>query len=148
MVASTGYLLYLRHLMKSIKLSKVGMSYYNNLLGIPLVLVMDFITTNDILHFYHSSETLRSFRDLNFVLLFIASGVIGLSLNLASYLCLAHTSPTTYSMVGALNKIPLAFIGVYLFESHLTIKGAAYVTLSIAAGTLYGLAKAREHGSI
>jgi len=144
MVASSAYLLYLRYAMKTIRLSKVGMTYYNNVLGIPLVLIVDTLTTQDVLRFWRTDQISVLTGDYVFFSLFIASGVIGLGLNLASFLCLSATSPTTYSMVGALNKVPLAFLGVYLFNSQLTVKGSLYVTLSIAAGALYGLAKVRE----
>jgi GDP-mannose transporter len=144
MVASTTYLLYLRHVMKSLQLSKLGMSYYNNMLGVPIVVALDLLTTNDLASFARSQQSETWTIDYGFVLLFISSGVVGLALNLASYLCLATTSPTTYSMVGALNKVPLAFIGTYAFHTKLTFLGSVYVGLSMAAGTLYAFAKARE----
>jgi GDP-mannose transporter len=144
MLASTCYLLYLRSVMR-IKLSKVGMSYYNNMCGIPIVLMMDAVTSQDVVRFYREDcLSAPVWGDYQFVALFISSGFIGLGLNLASYWCLATTSATTYSMVGAVNKVPLAFLGVRMFHSRLTSAGAAYVALSIGAGTLYGLAKIRE----
>jgi hypothetical protein len=39
------------------------------------------------------------------------AGAVGFMLNLATLWCVSNTTATTYAVIGALNKIPLAFIG-------------------------------------
>ena len=48
------------------------------------------------------------------------------------------------AQVGSLNKIPLAVLGVWIFDARITAKGGMYITLSLLAGVLYAYTKARE----
>jgi len=54
---------------------------------------------------------------------FLLSTVLGLLINLSSFWALRVTSGTTYSFVGASNKIPAALLGHFLFSSNLTAFG-------------------------
>ena len=141
MFASTGYVLYLRYAMNRTRLSQIGMVVHNNFLSVPLVIIGDLLTKDDIRTCFYAKEGLHFFSDPWFIMLFLFNGVVGSLLNLASFFCVQSTSPTTFSMVGALNKVPLAIIGVYLFGARLTAMGALYVALSLCSGGLYGLAK-------
>jgi GDP-mannose transporter len=144
MFASTGYVLYLRYAMSRTKLSQIGMVVHNNFLSVPLVLLADFLTKDDIRRCFYTMEGLHFFYDPTFFALFLFNGIVGSLLSLASFLCVQTTSPTTFSMVGALNKVPLALIGVYLFGAKLTTMGAVYVALSLCSGAMYGLAKVQQ----
>ena len=144
MFASTSYVLYLRYAMKRTRLSQIGMVVYNNLLSVPLVLVGDYLTKNDIGRCFSSTDSFKFWTDPWFMTLFFFNGVVGSLLNVASFFCVQSTSPTTFSMVGALNKVPLALIGIQLFGAKLTFMGALYVALSLCSGALYGLAKVKQ----
>ena len=76
-----------------------------------------------------------------FQLGFALSIVLGLTINYASFWCLSVTSGTTYSFVGASNKIPTALLGHLLFNSQLTALGWAGVAFGLVAGLLYSVAK-------
>ena len=54
---------------------------------------------------------------------FLLSTVLGLLINLSSFWALRVTTGTTYSFVGASNKIPSAVLGHFLFSSDLTTLG-------------------------
>ncbi|KAH9327611.1 hypothetical protein KI387_007789, partial [Taxus chinensis] len=45
-----------------------------------------------------------------------ASGLLGLAISFSSMWFLHQTGPTTYSLVGSLNKIPLSVAGITLFK--------------------------------
>ena len=45
------------------------------------------------------------------MMLNIYAGFVGFFLNLATLWCMSNNSATTYAVVGALNKIPLAVVG-------------------------------------
>ena len=47
-------------------------------------------------------------------------------------------------MVGALNKIPLAFLGVVLFHEPVTWQLACFITLALAGGILYSYEKDKQ----
>jgi GDP-mannose transporter len=144
MISSTGYVLYLRHAMTKTRLSQIGMVVHNNLLSIPLVIIADIVTKNDISRCIASLDSYALWYDPWFLSLFLFNGVVGSLLSLASFFCVQSTSPTTFSMVGALNKVPLVFIGIQLFGAKLTVMGTLYVTLSLCSGALYGLAKVKQ----
>lgn len=46
----------------------------------------------------------------------IISGLASVGISYCSGWCVRVTSSTTYSMVGALNKLPIAFAGLFLFN--------------------------------
>ena len=72
---------------------------------------------------------------------FVLSIVLGLLINYASFWCLSVTSGTTYSFVGASNKIPTALLGHFLFHSRLTTLGWAGIAFGLVAGLFYSIAK-------
>ena len=71
----------------------------------------------------------------------LLSAVLGLLINLASFWCITVTSGTTYSFVGASNKIPAAILGHFLFSSGLNAVGWAGVAFGLAAGFGYAWSK-------
>ncbi len=75
--------------------------------------------------------------NIPFMVAVMSSGLCGIAISFCSLWCLYLTSPTTYSMVGAFNKLPTALIGLLFFD-----KRSSFVnSLSIAFG------KARMHDS-
>src|ERR1700760_1761283 len=92
--------------------------YYNNLLTIP-VLVIASIFLED-----WSAENLeKNFPAANRNRILFAMLISGLSSVFISYTsawCVRVTSSTTYSMVGALNKLPLAISGLVFFDAPVT----------------------------
>lgn len=74
-----------------------------------------------------------------FQLGFATSIVLGLLINVASFWCLSICSGTTYSFVGAANKIPTALLGHLFFSSGLTAFGWAGIVVGLAAGLSYAV---------
>lgn len=56
---------------------------------------------------------------------------------------LGSTTPTIYSLVGSLNKVPQAIIGLVAFHAPWTPQNLASIGLGLAAGVLFVLAKSR-----
>jgi GDP-mannose transporter len=79
------------------------MVYYNNLLSVPLLLLVASLN-GEIL----KAVEYPDWASIGFQITLLVSGVVGFALNGAALWCVQATSPSTYSMVGALNKIPLA----------------------------------------
>lgn len=65
---------------------------------------------------------------------FVASIFLGGLINFASFWCLSVTSGTTYSFVGASNKVPSAVLGHFFFSSGLNGIGCVGVCFGLAAG--------------
>ncbi|CAI5743059.1 unnamed protein product [Hyaloperonospora brassicae] len=140
-LATAGYVLYMRYATSrsSLKISKFGMAFYNNLISLPL-LVPPLVLNGEAFTVW--SNPLLS--NWNFTMLLFISGVLGVGLNLASFWCVSITSATTYATVGGLNKIPTTFIGVLLLGEPLKPETAIYVMFGMVGGILYGYAKFKE----
>lgn len=134
--ATAGYVLYMRQVTKTTKLSEFGGSLYNNVLAVPLTLVASVMAGEvpDVLRMPQWSLP-------GFVLALFVSGVVGFFLSICSLWCMKATSASTYAIIGALNKVPLAVIGVVVFADPLTLKLGAYIALGLGAGVFYAMAK-------
>jgi len=134
--STAAYVLYLRHAMKNTQLGEFGMMFYNNLLSLPLLSVLCIVFGEFPAVFYEPLLQNRSFLMISFF-----SGCIGFGLSLSSFWCVRKTSPTTYSLTGSLNKIPLAIFGMFLFDTPVTIPGVSSVIIGLGGGVLYSYTK-------
>eukprot|EP00531_Pseudo-nitzschia_arenysensis_P015786 CAMPEP_0116136670 /NCGR_PEP_ID=MMETSP0329-20121206/11851_1 /TAXON_ID=697910 /ORGANISM="Pseudo-nitzschia arenysensis, Strain B593" /LENGTH=346 /DNA_ID=CAMNT_0003631559 /DNA_START=184 /DNA_END=1221 /DNA_ORIENTATION=- len=114
-LTASGYVLYMKRATASINLTKFGMVFYNNVLCVcfllPVAMAMGqtkLIWNSDALHTW----------DYFWVNMF--AGVVGFMLNFASLQCVDAAGPTTYVTIGSLNKIPVAFLGYWLFDSAIS----------------------------
>ncbi|KAL9371564.1 hypothetical protein Peur_036704 [Populus x canadensis] len=103
-----------KQLTRSGSLNEISMVLLNNLLSLPfgiiLILLFDeweYIITTDVI------------KLPMFWVVATASGLLGLAISFTSLWFLHQTGPTTYSLVGSLNKIPLSFAGLVLFKVYL-----------------------------
>ena len=55
------------------------------------------------------------------------------------------TTPTIHSLVGSLNKAPLALMGLFIFNVPWTPQNMASIVLGLVAGLLFTIAKSRGH---
>lgn len=79
-----------------------------------------------------------------FIATVMASAVLGFSINFASLWFLSSTTPTTYSLVGSLNKFPVAIIGLLAFSTSWTVPNLASIFVGIVAGIVFVHAKQSE----
>lgn len=56
---------------------------------------------------------------------------------------LGSTTPSIYSLVGSLNKIPLAFLGLALFDVPLSLPNLLSIALGLAAGVAFAFTKSK-----
>lgn len=141
-VATSGYVLYLKHATQTIELSKFGMVFYNNLLSLPLLSIIA------IVHFEPTiliEAHARGAINLKFFVVNAFAGTLGLFLNLASVWCVSATSATTYAVVGALNKIPATILGFLLFDTVVNRNMLIYIGVSLCGGFMYSYEKMRTN---
>jgi GDP-mannose transporter len=74
----------------------------------------------------------------------IYSGLGTIFISYASAWCIRVTSSTTYSMVGALNKLPIAVSGLIFFHAPVTFGGVSAIFLGFVSGIVYAWAKVRQ----
>ena len=72
------------------------------------------------------------------------AGFVGFFLNFASLTCVAATGPTTYAIVGSVNKIPTAGLGWALFDTEIDGRTGFFIGVSMAGGFIYSAAKLQQ----
>jgi GDP-mannose transporter len=138
-VASAGYVLYMKFATKHIKLSKFGMVFVNNLLCIFFLLPVSCLKGE--VSVFLSTEALHT---LDYFGKNCVAGFMGFFLNFAALNCVSATGPTTYAVVGSLNKVPVALLGYLLFDSVISQETWFFICVSLCGGFLYSYAKIRQ----
>ena len=136
------YVLYMKRAQKETKLSEWGQAYYNNLLSIGVLGAMAYVNGE-----FSSMWDFPALTDPLFVLTVVFSGLIGTGLSLSVFWVVKVTSPTSYSMIGSLNKIPITVVSVFLFHTILTWQSTVSLGVGLASGVIYTYAKYQEQVS-
>lgn len=74
----------------------------------------------------------------------ILSGASSVGISYCSAWCVRVTSSTTYSMVGALNKLPIALSGLIFFEAAVNFWSVSSIFVGFGAGLVYAVAKQKQ----
>jgi len=138
-LTSAAYVLSMRKRIKTIGFKDWDTMFYNNLLSIPVLAVFSFIVED-----WGSESLNRNFpSDTRSVLLFAISfsGAAAVGISYTTAWCIRTTSSTTYSMVGALNKLPIALSGIMFFGDPATVGSISAIALGFVAGLVYAMAK-------
>ncbi|OAD67442.1 hypothetical protein PHYBLDRAFT_75134 [Phycomyces blakesleeanus NRRL 1555(-)] len=138
-LSSAAFVLYMRKRIKLTNFKDFDTVYYNNLLSIPLLIVPSLIFED-----WSSENLARNFpADVReqMVYAMIFSGVSAFVMSYASAWCVRTTSSTTYSMVGALNKLPLAASGILFFGDPATFGNVTAIIIGFVAGLVYSYGK-------
>ena len=72
---------------------------------------------------------------------FLSTGANGIIIALCSMWCIEATSGSTYSMVGALNKIPSSILGIIIFNDPINVLNLAGVGIGLGGGIVFTMAK-------
>ena len=116
--------------------------FYNNLLSIPILLVCSIFLEN-----WSSENVNKNFpaeNRNNLIFAMIFSGLSSVFISYTSAWCVRVTSSTTYSMVGALNKLPIALSGLVFFDAPVTIPSVSAIAVGFVSGIVYALAKVKQ----
>ncbi|KAL0953407.1 hypothetical protein HGRIS_004645 [Hohenbuehelia grisea] len=138
-VTSAAYVLTMRKRIKSTGFSDWDSMFYNNLLSIPVLAIFSLIAED-----WSVANLERNFpqETRNFLLFAIAfSGAAAVGISYTTAWCVRVTSSTTYSMVGALNKLPVAASGLIFFGDAVTVGSVSAIAVGFFAGVLYAIAK-------
>ena len=74
----------------------------------------------------------------------VISGMCSVFISYTSAWCVRVTSSTTYSMVGALNKLPIAISGLVFFDAPVTFGSVSAIFIGFVSGIVYAIAKVRQ----
>lgn len=142
-VLTASYSLTLRWVMdeakkstKSGSLNEVSMVLLNNLLSLPFAIIM-ILLVGEWDYVIHADVVKLPM----FWVVATASGLLGLSISFTSMWFLHQTGPTTYSLVGSLNKIPISVAGILVFKVPLSVSNLFSILFGLFAGVLFARAK-------
>jgi len=119
--------------------------FYNNLLTIPVLLGCSLIFEN-----WSSDNVSKNFplETRNTLMTgMIYSGLATIFISYCSAWCIRVTSSTTYSMVGALNKLPIAISGLVFFDAPVTFGSVSAIFIGFVSGIVYSWAKVRQNAA-
>jgi len=139
-LAAVAYALYMRFALRSSGVKEFAAVFLNNALG--LIMFLPFLVLSS--EIQSTIDYLSKDLSWGFVALILVNGFCGAGISVASWHCVSATSPTTYSMVGALNKIPLMFIGWAIFGAPMTTLGVFSVCIGLGGSILYTYCKATQ----
>ncbi|KAL7588386.1 hypothetical protein Lser_V15G38306 [Lactuca serriola] len=142
-ILTASYSLTLRRVMdtakavtKSGSLNEVSMVLLNNLLSLPLGAFL--IILFDEWSYVINAEVIKIPM---FWVVATTSGILGLAISFTSMWFLNQTGPTTYSLVGSLNKIPISIAGLLLFNVPLSGPNLFSILFGLFAGIFFAKAK-------
>ncbi|CAN6471349.1 unnamed protein product [Victoria cruziana] len=142
-ILTASYSLILRQVMdvakqaaKSGSLNEVSMVLLNNLLSLPFAICL-IILFNEWEYVY----SLEIIRLPMFWVVATASGFLGLAISFTSMWFLHQTGPTTFSLVGSLNKIPISVAGILVFKVPINLPNLSSIIFGLFAGVFFAKAK-------
>ncbi|KAF7192942.1 GDP-mannose transporter 1 [Pseudocercospora fuligena] len=138
-LSSAGYVLGMRKRIKLTNFKDFDTMFYNNLLSIPILLICtllleDWSAANIAVNFPQGRQQLM-------IAAMIFTGLSSIFISYTSAWCVRVTSSTTYSMVGALNKLPIAISGLVFFDAPVTMASVSAIFVGFVSGVVYALAK-------
>lgn len=142
--SNAAYLLYMKGTIKSVGFTDFDSVFYNNMLSLPILIILSLIFedwtsfTDQI--FYENSIS----SNLKLSLGIILSGFAGFFISFTTAWCLRVSPSTTYSMVGALNKLPVALSGLIFFPLERQSVNVGYllsIAIAFCAGLVYSYAQ-------
>ncbi|GAB7347903.1 hypothetical protein MBLNU459_g5426t1 [Dothideomycetes sp. NU459] len=138
-ICSATYVLGMRKRIKLTNFKDFDTMYYNNLLSIPILLVCSLFLEN-----WSSANVALNFpvdQRNSIITAMVFSGLSSVFISYTSAWCVRVTSSTTYSMVGALNKLPIALSGLIFFDAPVTFASVSAIAVGFVSGIVYALAK-------
>jgi GDP-mannose transporter len=142
-LCTATYVLGMRKRIKLTNFKDFDTMYYNNLLTIPILLVASILVED-----WSSANIQKNFppdQRNTVVTVMIVSGLSTVFISYTSAWAVRVTSSTTYSMVGALNKLPIALSGLIFFDAPVTFGSVSAIFVGFVSGLVYALAKIRQN---
>ncbi|PWY70159.1 GDP-mannose transporter 1 [Aspergillus heteromorphus CBS 117.55] len=142
-LCTSSYVLGMRKRIKLTNFKDFDTMFYNNLLSIPVLVVL-----SGFLEDWSSANVNRNFppTDRNSIMFaMILSGLSSVFISYTSAWCVRVTSSTTYSMVGALNKLPIAISGLVFFDAPVTFPSVSAIVVGFVSGIVYAIAKIKQN---
>eukprot|EP00756_Hemistasia_phaeocysticola_P012056 Hpha_TRINITY_DN15170_c3_g13::TRINITY_DN15170_c3_g13_i1::g.129086::m.129086/K15356/VRG4, GONST1; GDP-mannose transporter len=140
-VFTSGYQLYMKGLLNDVQkvLGRWGPVFYNNLLSLPILVGPTLAT----MHGDGGWLVALNTADWWAKVWICAMCLLSPFMTMSTFWCISATSPTTYSVVGGMNKIPLSFLGMALFNQWPNVAGFVGIVVGVSGGFVYIWARQR-----
>ncbi|KAK8854545.1 GDP-mannose transporter 2 [Kwoniella newhampshirensis] len=141
-IASAAYVLFMRKRIKATGFKDWDSMFYNNLLSIPVLLIFSILVED-----WGSASFARNFPEVGRTFLLSAivfSGAVAVFISYSTAWCVRTCGSTTYSMVGALNKLPVAASGILFFGDPANMGNVSAIAVGGVAGVVYAVAKTNQ----
>ncbi|KAK0621301.1 hypothetical protein B0T17DRAFT_508665 [Bombardia bombarda] len=139
---TAAYVLGMRKVIKKMNFKDYDTMFYNNLLTIPVLIVCSLLVED-----WGHENLIKNFpiETRNSLMIgMVYSGLAAIFISYCSAWCIRVTSSTTYSMVGALNKLPIAISGLIFFNAPVTFGSVSAIFIGFVSGIVFAWAKVRQ----
>ncbi|KAI9143642.1 hypothetical protein BKA69DRAFT_87608 [Paraphysoderma sedebokerense] len=126
-LSSAGFVLHMRKVIKRMNFKDFDTVYYNNSLTAPMFLLM--APWMDQWDKFNDARDQEGSVASTFIRATIFSGFAAFYISYASAWCMRVVNSTTYSMVGALNKLPISVAGLVFFNVPATAGNVSSILL-------------------
>ena len=140
-ISSAMFVLIMRKRIKLTNFKDFDTMFYNNILGLPILLCASFCFED------WSAPNLATNLSGDSLTAMIISGMASVGISYCSGWCVRVTSSTTYSMVGALNKLPIALSGLIFFDAPRNFLSIFSIFLGFLSGIIYAVAKQKKQAA-
>ncbi|KAJ3292875.1 GDP-mannose transporter into the lumen of the Golgi [Rhizoclosmatium sp. JEL0117] len=143
-LTSAFFGLYFRAKIKEFEFKDFDTIYYNSLLSVPVLGVCSLLFEGQAFADSYArfvSPGADSGQLLGLVISITISSLSAFAISYGISWCIRVTSSTTYSMVGALNKLPISISGMIFFSEPVTFGSVSGVFLAFIGGLFYAYAK-------
>ncbi|KAJ3030420.1 UNVERIFIED_CONTAM: GDP-mannose transporter into the lumen of the Golgi [Siphonaria sp. JEL0065] len=142
------FTLFLRSKIKEFTFKEFDTVYYNNLLSIPVLVICSLLFeggafVDSYARFVNPGEESGDLFWL--VTAILVSSVSAFAISYGGSWCVRVTSSTTYSMVGALNKLPISISGMVFFADPITFGSVSGVIIAFIGGIVYAYGKNKQN---
>ena len=120
------------------RLSELSMVFYNNALAVPILLPLC-AANGELGRLWRGGEP--ALANPAFLAAASASAALAFGISFTSLWFLSTTTATAYSLVGSLNKVPIALLGLCAFGAPATPQNIASIGVGLAASAVFVLAK-------
>lgn len=117
--------------------------FYNNLLSIPILLICSLFVED-----WSSANIAKNFpleQRNSIITAMVLSGLSSVFISYTSAWAVRVTTSTTYSMVGALNKLPISIAGLIFFDAAVTFGSVTAIFIGFLSGIVYAVAKIKQN---
>ena len=138
-ICSGMYLIRMRTCIKKVAFTDVDTMFYNCLLSIPILTVLSAGMDNwkHALELYFSND--KTPENMQYAVGVFVSCIAGFCISFSTAWCLRVLSTTTYSVAGALNKLPVSISGLIFFkeERNFSAGNIASILFAFIGGCFY-----------